>query len=168
MLESVLFVDHTVFGPAFDPVDGGPIVVTYPSEEEIADSVSWWENRNAFSSQIQTYRSLAGEDANRQDFRKDWLQAWGPDHVLDPLTGATAVLFQTPARSLEKALPENFTLAPSAAASKWGPGGGPIGARPAGIVPGCQSRRGRKPPVGQVQQASPNNARLLTLRLSSE
>ena len=134
-----VLVDHTVFGPAVEPVDEGPIVVTLPASESGAGSLSWWENRNAFSSQFETFRSLSEETPEPQDFQEDWQRAWGPEHVLDPLTGPTAVLFESPPNSIEKAVPGDFILADSSGASRWGPGGGPVGARPAEIGPDAEA-----------------------------
>jgi hypothetical protein len=98
--------------------------------------INWWEERTAYDRRITRYRGIAGEPSESvQDFASVWVRGWGPDHVLDALTGPTAVVLAAALPAPEKAGPEDYALAATCSAAQARPGGTAIGARVDSIGP---------------------------------
>jgi serine/threonine-protein kinase len=146
-----VYVDNTVFGPSTGAAGEGPCILTFPAGAEANGRIDWWEERTAYDRRITRYRGIEGQPADGpQDFTTTWIRAWGTDHVLDALTGPTAVVLAAALPAPEKALPEDFALAAACGAAQSRIGGGAIGPRIERIGP-----NGLSAPVQGVQQRQP-------------
>lgn len=98
----------------------------------LSESIRWWESSCAFSSGFKTLLR-AGEMGTPRAGVSQWNDQWGPDHVLDMLTGAQGVLFSGVLPEFSDLEASLFRLANGCRAATWGAGEQPIGA-PVGEV----------------------------------
>lgn len=123
------FMENTVFGPSTVAHAEGPCIITRAAGADADGRIDWWEERTAYDRRITCYRGTEGQPADSsQDFSRDWLNGWGPDHVVDVLTGPTAVVLAAALPAPERTVPENYQLAPTCGAARARIGGTAIGA----------------------------------------
>jgi hypothetical protein len=129
-----------VFGPAVDADPAGPAILVYGASTDPSRNLVWWDERSAYERQFTRYRVVENETgAQRQDFNADWVRAWGMDHVVDPLSGPTAVILADQLPTSDKTTAGDFSLKAGSGAAGWSADGGPVGAETAAIGPGAQA-----------------------------
>ena len=151
-----VFTHNCVFGPAVDADPKGPAVLVHGSATDPAQGIVWWDERSAYERQFTRFRiAETNQDAPAQDFKADWERAWGPDHIVEPLTGQTSVVLADPLPTPDKTTALNFEMKASSGAAQAGAGGAPIGANPSTIGP-----QGQAPPATSNTPApTPNRPR---------
>lgn len=135
-----VFTENCVLGPAVDADPNGPAVLVHGSATDPAQNIVWWDESSAYERQFTRFRIAEGDqDAAAQDFKADWERAWGPDHIVDPLTGQTSVILAAPLPAPDKTTALSFEMKPSSGAAQAGAGGAPIGANLSTIGPQGQT-----------------------------
>ena len=149
------FEDHI---PSTGGAAEGPAVVAHAPLAERDGRIVWWEERTAYDRRITRYRETEGApETGLQDFTTVWLRGWGTDHVVDALTGPTAVVLSAALPAPERSLPENYALAATCGAAQARIGGGALGADADRVGP-----NGLKTPAAggaQPQQPQPTKPR---------
>jgi hypothetical protein len=133
-----VFTERCVFGPAVDADPAGPAVLVFGASAELSRNLTWWDERSAYERQFIRYRVAENDSAAaRQDFDTDWVRAWGPDHIVDPLSGSTAVILADQLPTSDKTSAADFALKAGSGAAGWAPDGSAVGAETAAVGPGA-------------------------------
>jgi len=129
-----VFVDESVYGPPATE-SGGLALLLQQAQGNRTAGVDWWETRTAVSDRIQRFRVADNARTATQDVNDIWVRGWGPDHVIDTVSGPFSVIL-TGQIDLAKPQPADFQLDAKSAAATAAADGGPLGARIESVGPG--------------------------------
>ncbi len=120
-----VFVERSIYGPTMNPSAQGAVIAVVAPGDLSDQRVTWWESRTAYAAQIARYREAGATTQNTIDA---WVNGWGADHVVHPLSGQKSVLFAKGLAEVHRAQPDDFLLSDSSEAATWGRGGTSVGA----------------------------------------
>jgi len=107
-----------------------PTLLEASSEWVNRGHLLWWENANAYSTEIACYIRPA-EGNSVQKSIDDWATAWGIENVQKPLNAPDGVLLKVEYPVKASIPPELFELDEKSRALSWAPDGSAVGANPA-------------------------------------
>ncbi|MEW4528577.1 protein kinase [Maioricimonas sp. JC845] len=119
-----VFVKHSVVTSPPKSGSADPVVVALPDGALSDNRLTWWEEGVGYAGELKGHR----RDPETVPFSASWRSAYGPAHVIRPLTGPRGVLLANVLPAPERIAAENFRLLPACDASAWHEDGGPIGA----------------------------------------
>jgi serine/threonine-protein kinase len=128
------YVEYCAFGPSIRPGTGKlPPVTLLVHQGPVLEQrqITWWERGNAYASDIAYFVQAAGAEKPPavQAIGPAWQSLWGPERVLQSLTGEIAVKYDAdlpPNRG--KLEPDDFELSPKCRAATWVDGQYAVGA----------------------------------------
>ncbi|QDT35455.1 serine/threonine protein kinase [Thalassoglobus polymorphus] len=142
----VVFVSDSVFAPSItDPSESS--ILKSDSLKTLRASLQWWDISCAYAPQIQT-PILVPEERLPGSFPVAWKSFWGPHHVMNPLYGPRAIIFDKKIDDVDKLAPQDFQIAGSSESAIWSATGTPIGATISTIGPregGNSAEKSSKP-----------------------
>ncbi|QDU38839.1 Serine/threonine-protein kinase PrkC [Maioricimonas rarisocia] len=119
-----VFVKHSVVTSPPKSAMAEPVVLAMPADALSSDHLTWWEEGVGYAGELKGHRRAP----ETVPFSGNWRGAYGPAHVIRPLTGHRGVLLASVLPAPERLAAENFRLLPACEAASWHDDGGPIGA----------------------------------------
>lgn len=127
----VFFADRCVFAT---PLKNGtkkptPTLLAYDGPLLQTKQVTWTENRNGYSSDIMSFLRAANENPPPpQTFEQGWVQQWGVEQIMNPLSGLGGVYLKGDLPHRSKLEPGDFQLHARSKGARWDGSEKPIGA----------------------------------------
>ncbi len=129
----VVSVSDSVFAPSITDSSESS-VLRGDSLKTLRTSLQWWEASCAFAPQIQN-PILVPDEHLPGSFPVAWKSFWGPHHVVNPLYGPRAIIFDKKIGDVDKLAPQDLQIAGSSQSAVWSSTGTPIGATISTIGP---------------------------------
>lgn len=155
-----MFQQDCIFATlAADPTGKvGPLLMNVIGATTPAAIIAWNEESCGYGADLKAFYvaspAMSTGTVAPQDFKEQWLNRWGENHVQRPLRGLDGVLFEKNlAANASQLKRENLALHKTAKARTWSETGGALGVKPESLEPAPAPIRtapgSKKPSTGQ-------------------